>query len=213
MVNLHIFFAVSPDMILEYIDYNNRKTCPEGGRNPTIIPDDLLLLPNTLPVFTIRNPRLVIPSALRTMRKFGIPHGGGRPNYQIVTSNIWNHVLYDFYVAHGITPIVVDGDDFMTSEQFIRHLHTEIGLDSTKAYVSWPDEGDRDKHHPMYYASQETLLNSTGLDASLAAKNRNLEEEESKWEEHFGEDVPLMKEMLGLAIPHYEYLYEKRLRM
>ncbi len=75
-----------------------------------------------------------------------------------------------------------------------------------------PMEADKDKHHPAYWASQGRLLSTAQPNPNLAAKNRNLDKEQSDWEAKYGEDVPLMKEMLELAMPHYSYLYEKRLK-
>lgn len=213
MLHFHPFFPVPPEKILDYINHANHKTAPAHPENFSIVPDSLLLTPGTVPILNIRHPKLVVPSTWRTLNKMGLPHGAGRPNFLIVTSHIWSRALYDFFLSKGIEPLVVDADDFMTSEEFVRHLCSKAGLDPDQAYFSWPTDGDKDKHHPMYYASQSTLLNSAGPDAALAAKNKDLAKEEAGWAAEFGDDLALVQEMVDLAMPHYEYLYERRLRL
>ena len=216
MLHTHAFFPVSPDRILDYIKIANAgKSGTVSGENCTMIPEHLLLHPGTVPVFTIREPRLVVPSAYRTMNAMDIPQGGGRPNYLITTCNIWNRVLYDFYVSHGFKPIVVDADDYMTNEDFVRHLCVQAGFDANQAYLSWPvpTKEEMDKIHPMYYASQSTLINSSGISPARAAKNMDLDKDEKNWQAEFGDDLPLVKEMVELSMPHYQYLFERRLRM
>lgn len=216
MVNTHPFFPVSPDRIPEYIEVvTARQSGPPGGENPTMIPDGLLLQSGTVPIFNIRDPRLVVPSAYRTMHAMDLAHGGGRANYLITTCHIWSRLLYDFYVSHGVKPIVVDADDFMTSEDFVRHLCSQAGLDPAQAYFSWsiPTKEEQNEIHPYYYASQSTLINSSGINPAKAARNLDLDAEEKKWETEFGDDLALVKEMVELAMPHYQYLFERRLEM
>ncbi len=132
----HIFFPVTAENLSNHMKYAERKESPPG-LNFTMIPEDLLLHSDTVPIFTIRDPRLVVPSTLEVLQRMNLPHGGGRPNYFMVTCGIWNRMLYDYYVTHGIQPIVVDADDYMTSEDFVRELCTKIGLDPAQAYFSW----------------------------------------------------------------------------
>lgn len=97
--------------------------------NVTSMPESLLLHPDTIPVFTIRDPRLTIPSANRTLRMMGLPHGAGLLNYFTVTCPIWNRLMYDFYVSRGITPLVIDADDYILDPDFVRQLSRRLGLD------------------------------------------------------------------------------------
>lgn len=212
MIHSHPFIAVSPDRILDFIKVvTERSSDPPSAENFTLLPESLLLHPGTIPIFTIRNPKLAVPSAYRVMNSMGLAGGGGRGNYLISTCNIWSCMLYEYYISRGTTPIVAEANDFMTSEDFVRHLCVQAGLDSAEAYFSWPAEG-KDNVHPSYYLSQSSLLDSTGPDPKYAAKNVDLNEEEKEWEAEFGSDLPLVKEMVELAMPYYEYLYERRLK-
>lgn len=216
MAMLHAFFPALPDKMLEYINIAAKEgETAQGGENFTAIPDALLLKPGTIPVFTIRDPRLAVPSAFRTLGRFGLSHGSGRPNFLLSTGLIWSKVLKDYYTSHGIDPVVVDGDDTMTSEEYVRFLASRLGLDPEQVYTTWsaPSADERKEIHPMFYASQGFLIESTGIDPGRAAKNMDMDEVMGKWEEEFGEDVGLIREAIDAAMPYYRYLHERRLRM
>ncbi|KAK8034189.1 hypothetical protein PG993_009184 [Apiospora rasikravindrae] len=188
----------------------------EAVDNLTTIPDDLLFAPGTVPVLTIRDPRLAVPSAHRVLGAMGIPHGSGRPNFLISTSTLWVRGAYETYKARGIEPVVVDADDLMTGgPEFARSLCSRLGLDPEMACLSWdvPTAEERAGMHPAYYASQRFLIESSGVDAGRAAGNRNLEAEVEGWPAEFGEDVAMVREMVELAMPHYRYLHERRFKM
>lgn len=216
MTMQHAFFPAIPEKMLEYIKLTTEGgALPQDSENFTAIPDTLLLKPGTIPIFTIRDPALAVPSAFRTLARFGLSHGSGRPNFILSTGLIWSKVLYDYYVANGIEPVIVDGDDVMTSEDFVRHLCSQIGLERDEVYTSWatPTDEERKEIHPMFYASQCTLIESNGIVPARAGKNMDMMEEVRKWDAEFGEDLGLIREAVDAATPHYRYLYEKRLRM
>ena len=215
-VQSETYVPADPDRIYEYLKLvTAHHSVPPEGENFTMIPDSLLFRPGTVPIFTLRDPRLVVPSAYRVLQAMGLSHGAGRNNYLMVTCHIWNRVLYDYYVSHGVKPIVVAADDYMTSEDFVRHICSQVGLDPAKAYLSWPalTQEEREKTHPKYYASQKTMLNSSGINPHLAARNTDFGEQQNEWEREFGEDLSLVNEMVELTMPHYNYLYERRLKM
>nr|POF02578.1 hypothetical protein CFP56_58210 [Quercus suber] len=215
-MHTHAFFPIAPERMLEFIRLISEKRDPSfAGENITMMPTDLLLRPGTIPIFTIRDPRLAVPSSYRTMQKMGIPRGGERANYLITTSNIWNRVIYDFYAHHGVQPLVLDADDYMTSEDFVRRVCEKAGLDPAQAHFSWPaaTEAEMKQTHPMHYASQSTLINSVGMNPAFAAKNVDMVAEEAKWEAEFGDDVSLVKQVMDLERAHYEYLRERRFTM
>lgn len=211
-----LIYPLAPEMALHFfVSHREGQIDSYTAENPTMMPDDLLLHPGTTPVFTIRHPILTISSAHRTMGKMDVRHGGGRLNFFSVTCQIWYRMMYDFYVNKGITPIVVDGDDIMTSEAFVRQLCSRVGLDPDQAYLSWPaaTAEEKEKIHPMYYASQSTLIDSSKPEPARAAKNINLEAERAKWDDDFGQDAPYMRELVEMTMPHYKYLYERRMKM
>lgn len=216
MTMQHAFFPALPGKMLEYINLAVESgPLPQGGENFTVIPDALLLKPGTVPLLTIRDPRLAVPSAYRTLARFGLSHGSGRPNFLLSTGLVWSQVLYEYYVSKGIKPVIVDGDDVMTNEDFVGYLCTQIGLNPEEVCTSWsaPTAEERKEIHPMFYASQGTLIESSGIMPGRAAKNIDMAEEVRKWDDDFGEDVGLIKEAVESAMPHYRYLYERRLKM
>lgn len=216
MAMQHAFFSVLPEKILQYIKLaTDASPLPPGGENFTIIPDALLLKPGTVALLTIRDPRLAVPSAYRTLARFGLSHGSGRLNFLLSTGLIWSQALYDYYVSNGIQPLVVDGDDVMTNENFVRYLCSCAGLEPDEVYTTWsaPTEEEREGIHPMFYASQGTLIESSGIIPGRAAKNMDMAEEVRKWDAEFGEDVGLIREAVESAMPYYRYLHERRLKM
>ena len=122
-------------------------------------------------------------------------------------------MLYNFYRSNGIEPVVVDADDYMTSEAFVRSLSVRLGLDPSMVRFEWDAATSQQKEkeiHPMQYASQNTLYESSGLVAGRAAKNSDFTDMLVKWKEEFGDDAGLVEDMVALAMPHYQYLYERR---
>lgn len=111
-------------------------------------------------------------------------------------------------------PITVDCDDIQTaaSTDFTQRLCTTLWLDPEKVQFSWPklSEKEREATHPSLYASQRTLLESEGVDPWLAARNRDLVEEEAGWEKEFGEDVEMVRRMVREAEMQYRWLVERR---
>lgn len=212
MVHTHSCLPLSPDRALQYM-VNPIAVDDNIKANPTLIPDDLLLHPGTVPVLTIRHPRLVVPSAHRAIHK--IVAGCGRPNVLLLACNVWTRWMYSFYVAHGIHPLIVDADDYMTSEDFVRKLCSEAGLDPDKAVFSWATTTDEQKEslERPYVAVQTSFLSSTSAKPDRAAKNVDLEKEEALWAEEFGPDLPFIQELVELSMLHYEYLYQRRLTL
>ncbi|KAI5367657.1 putative P-loop containing nucleoside triphosphate hydrolase [Septoria linicola] len=213
----HPFSSIDPSFVLKFI-----KTHFDGGtflpktQNYTSIPDGILLFPGTVPILTVRDPRFTVPSTYRVLQSFGLLHGSGRPNFLVSTTPIWIRLMYEFYVSRGITPLVVDADDLMTSTNFIAALARQAGLDPRKLHLSWPEASEEEKAelHPMFYASQKNLIESTGIKAERAAKHVDFEQEMASWTINFGrDDAVLVREMVDSAMPHYHYLYERRFNL
>jgi hypothetical protein len=165
-------------------------------------------------VLTIRDPRLAVPSAYRVLKDMGLPHGSGRPNFLISTSLQWQRMLYNFFVSHGISPLVVDADDLMTSPNYACSLCEKLDLDPAQACLSWSAASEEEKNalHPMFLASQRNLIESEGPNSARAASNIDFVKEEQRWEEEFGEDMAMIKETVAIAMPHYEWFQSKRFR-
>lgn len=100
----------------------------------------------------------------------------------------------------------------MASEGFVRQLGGKLGLDPEKAKFEWEAVGEKEKEgiHPMQFASQKTLFESSGVEAGRAGKNLDLAKEAEKWEGEFGEDAGLVGEMVKFAEGHYRWLWERR---
>lgn len=105
--------------------------------------------------------------------------------------------------------MVVDAEDFMTSESFVRNLCGRIGLEGGRVCFGW-EAVTREGVHPMLWASQNTLFGSERVDAGKAKGEEDLVEEERSWEEGFGDDVGLVREMVGIAEPFHQWLHERR---
>lgn len=209
----HALFAMSPQRILDVISSPTTRDRPDHKLNFTTVPDDVLLYPGTIPLITIRHPVLTVPSNYRAAS--ALYTGAKRSNWILNTGLAWYRDLYDYYRAHGIEPIVADSDDYMSSEVFVRHLAGRVGLDPAKAIVTWPKatEEEKQKMHPMLLQIQDSLVNSEGIRADRASKNLDLEAEREKWKSEFdSERLKLMEEMVEIAMPHYEYLRERRLQ-
>lgn len=216
MVQDHCFNSAPPGTVLHILELiSNGDAGPETGENVVRLPEHLLLQPGLIPLFTMRDPRLAVPSAYRVLKEFGLPRNGdGSANFSITTNPIWIRLLYSWYIAHGIEPVVVDCDDVQTAAgtDFLQRLAARLGLEPGKLCLSWAQIGDeaRAAAHPSFYASQRTLLESSGLNAELAAKGRDWGKEEERWAEEFGEDFEVVKEMIESARTHYQWLLERK---
>lgn len=211
MLHTHHFFPLDPDRILEAI------ARPEHGlpatSNLTLVPEELLLQSATVPILTIRHPVLVVPSAFRAMRT--VIQTTDFRNMLVITNPIWARWWYDFYETRGIQPIVVDADDYMTSEAFVRYLCEAIGLHGDEAVLEWSTSTteESEKLTKEHAAVQTTLLRSNGMNKDRAGSNIDFAEERRKWTEEFrADEVETIRELIRLAEPHYHYLYSRRLR-
>lgn len=213
MVHTNTCYPLSPETILRHFKaLKEGETLPATLGNCTMIAENLLLHPGNFVVFTVRDPRLAIPSAHRAMSGMGVKNGGGFLNFFSVTCPIWNRLMYDFYVSKGFTPLIIDADDYVTDVDFVRSLCLRLGLNPNELQLSWPPASDEQKKdiHPMYYASQRTLIDSGKPEPSLAGKNIDLTKAMGQWDQEFGDDVAVMKELAQLAWPHYEYLLQRK---
>ena len=213
----HCFNSAPPQTVQQILQMIEKgEAGPSEGENVLHLPETLLLQPGITPLFTIREPRLAVPSAYRVLKKFGLPHGSGKANFSVSTNLIWIRMQYNWFVAHGIEPLIVDCDDVQCAEtsDFVQRLCLKLGLDPEKIIFSWPKISDeqRAETHPSLYASQSTLLESESVDARLAARSRDLAKDEEGWGEDFGEDLGLVRQTIEQADVHYRWLMERRFR-
>lgn len=208
-MHTHPFFILSPDRLLASV------TAPgalqNDGRPIPLIPENLLLHPGTIPLFTIRHPVLYVPSSIRGIKK--AETGTTRASYLIGTSLGFSREIYDWFVAQGVEPVVAEADDYMTSADFNSRLAERLGLDPALVAVSWPKTTEEEQKlmHPVLLRMQETLVKSEGLDSSRAARNVDLAEERARWKEEFSEEeVMLIEEIIAHVTPHYEYMRARR---
>lgn len=121
--------------------------------------------------------------------------------------------MYDWYAGQGIEPVVVDADDYMTSEDFSRGLAEKLGLDPAQVAVTWgptPEE-QQAQMHPVLRAMQKTLIDSKGLVPGRAARNVDPKEEEARWKKEFTQgEMEVIHELIERTSPDYEYLKARR---
>lgn len=210
----HPCFAFEPDRALDLVTSEwNQPYEKLGGSNYTIVPDDLLLYPGTIPIFTIRHPALTSPAVYRALNDFE----GSISTYNIrFVSQIWQRELYDWYVGHGITPLVVEAEDYMSSPEFVRHLAKQAGLSPENCVFEWeaatPEEIER--MNPEYVKVQQTLVKSTGLVSGKVRRDVVVKDEMEKWEAMFGvQGANYVKDMVNASMAHYEYLVGKKMIM
>lgn len=137
-------------------------------------------------------------------------------NFLIARHLGWQREMYDWFVAHGITPIVVDAEDYMSSPEYVRLVATKLGLSPEHCVFKWEKTAaeEQEKMHPMYVKLQQTLLNSEGMVEGKVIREVDVEVEEGKWREEWGSEVAgLLRETTEVGMGHYEYLRERRLRL
>ncbi|OQO11385.1 hypothetical protein B0A48_05641 [Cryoendolithus antarcticus] len=194
LIFCHAFFPVAPEVILQYL--HDISAPSPASENITVIPDELLYGSDTKLLLSIRDPRLAVPSAYRTMAKMSLASAGGRPNYLERET-----FIVDF--------------DSLEDPAYVRALSAELGFEPANVATTWAaaTKDEIDKTHPMYYASQSTLIESSDFIHGKMAKGVDFAEEERKWQDEFGDDAALVKDMVELTMPHYQYLYERRWQM
>lgn len=192
--------------------------------NETVMPDAYLL--SWKPVFLIRHPIRVFESALRNMTNVfeecaesltkNSTDSSKKATIDSNTTYKFHRSLYNFYVSHGVRPIVIDADDMLVNPKGItQKLALQIGLDPERLQYEWnpasPDELKQKEIH------MRIMLRS--LDASKGITTDKLgstagspEEMMPVWTEKFGEAKALeLREKVEKAMPDYEYLCKRRM--
>ena len=213
----HPHFAVDPDRALSFVA-SSQVSGSEASRgrpeNLTKIPDSILLHPGTVPLFTIRHPALTIPAGYEAMRN--LEKTLTRPNVLLVSTLAWHRELYEWYLSNGITPIVAEAEDYMSSKEYVRGLAAKAGLSPDDCIFQWEkvSEDEQKKMNKMYVILQQTLINSEGMVEGKAKRQVDLEKEYERWVKvHGNEEEAFLRELVERSMADYEYLKGKKFRI
>ncbi|KAH6680513.1 hypothetical protein B0J14DRAFT_266955 [Halenospora varia] len=197
-----------------------------SAKNETLIPDELL---KTLtPAFLIRHPALAFPSFLRTLVK--LPPGvvsSIEAELPIGMTFTAHRSMYEFYAdlyskgpkEDGESwPLVLEADDVINNQEVVVRMAELLGLDSSKLQFSWDAKTkEQIEQTPAIWNVMLSSLNaSNGILPEKAASNQTLDidVETKKWKEEFGEERgAIVERLVREAMPDYEYLKSKRMRM
>ncbi|KAE9367517.1 hypothetical protein N431DRAFT_561474 [Stipitochalara longipes BDJ] len=194
--------------------------------NKTILPDDFLK--HWLPTFLIRHPALVFPSNYRTQ-----VDNNGKESVKNESKMLalemtmhWTRTLYEWYrqqfaatkdmSSDEIWPIIIDADDIMFGPEVVLKYAKIIGLDSKKLKFSWTPKSkeELDKMWDVERRMLSTISASAGIVEGKTSKGLDVDEETKKWKVEFGEvEGTRIEKWVRDAMPDYEYLKSRRLRM
>lgn len=97
----------------------------------------------------------------------------------------WSRFMYEWYLSHGITPLIIDGDDIQNSPETVKMLTRETGLDPDSVIFSWET---REAQGQAMKAFTSTIYASTGVVKGKDSTCMDLEANKRKWLEEFGEE-------------------------
>ncbi|PLB34773.1 uncharacterized protein BDW47DRAFT_120123 [Aspergillus candidus] len=197
-------------------------------KNPTILPDGYL--GSWIPVFLIRHPALVFPSfcrgALEAAAQSTLCHDrmkiGKHLREQLSFS--YTRCLYDWYTnyfremgekdgASPTSPVLLDSSDLINEPRLVFALAEKLGLDQSKVQFTW-DSGGYSYADESKNIFRRTLNSSTGVIKNKAVVDPNMVVLEQKWKEEFGDELKdVISNCVRAAMPDYEYLRDKRLRI
>lgn len=214
-VHEHPQFPISLDKVDSYVASEWNKPFVYPPSNFTLVPDSIMFHPGTVPILTFRHPARLMPHGFIALRDG--EHNPDDFNFKFVANLRWQRAMYAWYEANGISPIVVDADDYMSSPEFVKKLCAEAGLDPEAAIFKWertPEEV-RSQFPPPARFLLKTLWDSEGLRPELAKKDTpDIEVEVEKWKRDFGDETAqLIREVVEASMDDYEYLNEKRLKL
>lgn len=198
-----------------------------SDQNFTVLPDEFLQ--TWLPTFLIRHPALAFPSYYRAVVKIEGNEGAAADHYGSfkMISIKGSRQLYDLYVQwrhklpssadkRDVWPIVLDADDVISSPDTMTLYCHMLNMDSEKLRFSWDalKQNELLQMAPSQQVMRSTLLQSTGVVRAKAQSAIDIDEETEKWKTEFGAAAAqLIAKMVCEAMPDYEYLRAKRLRV
>ena len=235
LVRLQPSFMLSPAVSSEFVygqpcsnlekDFwtveRNVESPPSSSQNPTIVPDAVFFHPGTKIVFTMRHPILVVESLLRGWLSISgreIP----RSSQKTGSTLHWQRMLYDWLnearSSRGPDIVIADAEDFAgpDKERFMTKLCCRIGLDSNSVIYTWNKMSDQEfSAMPNFeQVAFRTILCSEGIVAGKGLGDRTLDTAFTSWVSEFGEEeAGRLKGFVENAMPDYEYLRARRLRV
>lgn len=194
--------------------------------NATVLPDEFLL--TWLPTFLIRHPAVAFPSYYRTFVEREGKELASADNFASLLITVkWSRALYDFYAQQRDAlpcsqarrsewPIVLDADDMIAEPEILSLYCKKVGMDPGQLRFSW-DQADPEKlskMHPAQRAMRTTIYDSTGIVKDKSVRHLDILDEVMKWRSEFGDiAAEHIERLVRSAMPDYEYLRERRLRV
>jgi hypothetical protein len=192
--------------------------------------------------FLIRHPAMAFPSLYRILVVEKKIHQGSQGSQdseesrkstentlRISMTLRWSRRLYDLAakIARGANdaakasetatwPIVLDADDVMANPAVVQKYAALMGMDPTKVQSTWSPvtEEEREKMTKRAQRMLSTLNASNGIMADKSSANIDVAAETEKWRKEFGDEgAEKLETWVRAAMPDYEYLRERRLRV
>lgn len=130
----------------------------------------------------------------------------------------WSRMLYDWYAksgpSHGIEPIIVDADDYMSDKTYVKALCERVGLDPEAVIYSWPKASEEELNSmiPMVAKIKSTILGSDGLIQGKTAAGFDMAKAEQEWISTYGEEAASkIKQLVEKTMPDYEYMRGRKM--
>lgn len=169
-------------------------------------------------VFLIRDPRLAIYSLVKAMKD---ARPGYRTDFAMYLSANLQFVrdAYAWIASEAAEkrcpePLVVDAEDITNDSGTMQKLCDLTGLDKEKILYQWealPEE----TFAKMPEGAQRFLSEISRSTGIMPLRNRaglDVESERASWRKELGfEDAETLEHFIEEAMPHYEYLYARRL--
>ncbi|TGJ86899.1 hypothetical protein E0Z10_g1870 [Xylaria hypoxylon] len=189
--------------------------------NRTSLPDEFLKTWH--PTFLIRHPAMMLPSLYRTAQSDIELYGSRRAQkepFEVEVTMKFVRSLYDFYIGYfgenSQWPLVLDADDIMMYPELVMKYAELVGLDPDKLRFSW-EKASEEKIDKMNSAMKIMLGSfnaSTGVNMGKLAGKIDIDMEAEIWRGEFGEEGGRkLERWVRDAMPHYEYLYSRRLTL
>lgn len=204
-------------------------------KNFTIFPDEYL--ETWTPTFLVRHPALAFPSYYRALQK--LEKGGfaeeeiEAPMLELHSTLLWTRLLYDWYherkgnsYSHAHShegqyndicfPLILDAHDIIHSPEILLRYCELLGMDPAAVKVAWqtqstPGSGCAESADKVM---TETLDHSSCLLKQKTPSTVDIAVERGNWEVEFGQGLAKqMEEWVRAAMPDYNYLWARRLKL